>query len=131
MDVDAEDFEGEWAELWEDPLFPLHVVAERDGRTVGHALLYHRPTGDLRVPEQNVDLAHAATLTETRGSGAGLALTAHVLSWAHEHGYRSMTTDWRSVNSSPRASGHAAGGGRPTTGSTGRSREDRRAAQRA
>jgi GNAT superfamily N-acetyltransferase len=98
MDVDAEDFEGEWADLWDDPLFPLHVVAERDGRTVGHALLYHRPTGDLRIPEQNVDLAHAATLTETRGSGAGLALTAHVLSWAHEHGYRSMTTDWRSVN---------------------------------
>ncbi len=98
MAVDAEDFEAEWAGLWDDPLFPLHVVAERDGRVVGHALLYDRPTGDLRVPEGNVDLAHAATLAEVRGTGAGLALTAHVLSWAHEHGFRSMTTDWRSVN---------------------------------
>jgi len=97
-DVDAEDFEAEWADLWDDPLLPLHVVAERDGRVVGHALLYARPVGDLRVPPGNIDLAHAATLPDVRGSGAGLALTAHVLSWAHEHGYRSMTTDWRSVN---------------------------------
>jgi GNAT superfamily N-acetyltransferase len=98
MDVDAEDFESEWADLWDDPLFPLHVVAERDGRVIGHALLYHRPSGDLRVPDRNIDLAHAATLDDVRGSGVGLALTAHVLRWAHEHGYRSMTTDWRSVN---------------------------------
>lgn len=98
LDVEAEDFEGEWAGLWDDPLFPLHVVAERDGRVIGHALLYRRPTGDLRVPENNVDLAHAATLEEARGTGAGLALTAHVLAWAHAHGFRSMTTDWRSVN---------------------------------
>ena len=97
-DVEAQDFEGEWANLWNEPEFPLHVVAEREGRVVGHALLYDRPTGDLRVPERNVDLAHAATLADVRGSGAGLALTAHVLRWAHEHGYRSMTTDWRAVN---------------------------------
>jgi GNAT superfamily N-acetyltransferase len=97
-DVEAQDFEGEWANLWSEPEFPLHVVAERDGRVVGHALLYDRPTGDLRVPERNVDLAHVATLPEVRGSGVGLALTAHVLSWAQEHGYRSMTTDWRAVN---------------------------------
>jgi GNAT superfamily N-acetyltransferase len=97
-DVEAEDFEAEWADLWEDPLFPLHVVAERDGRVIGHALLYHRPEGDLRVPPANVDLAAAATLDDVRGSGAGLALTAHVLNWAHEQGYRSLTTDWRVVN---------------------------------
>lgn len=98
MDVAAEDFESEWAGLWDDALFPLHAVAERDGRVVGHALLYRRPTGDLRVPDASVDLAHAATLEEVRGSGAGLALTAHVLRWAHDNGFRSMTTDWRSVN---------------------------------
>ena len=98
LDADAEDYEAEWAGLWDDPLFPLHAVAERDGRVIGHALLYNRPNGDLRVPHGNVDLAHAATLEEVRGTGAGLALTAHVLSWAHDHGYRSMTTDWRSVN---------------------------------
>jgi len=98
LDVEAEDFEAEWAGLWTDPLFPLHVVAERAGRVVGHALLYSRPNGDLRVPAGNVDLAHAATIEGARGSGVGLALTAHVLRWAHEHGFRSITTDWRSVN---------------------------------
>ncbi|HEV8250090.1 MAG TPA: GNAT family N-acetyltransferase [Gaiellaceae bacterium] len=97
-DIEAQDFEGEWANLWNEPEFPLHVVAERDGRVVGHALLYDRPTGDLRVPERNIDLGHAATVADVRGSGAGLALTAHVLDWAHEQGFRSMTTDWRSVN---------------------------------
>ena len=98
LDVDAEDFEAEWADTWDDSEGFPHFVAELDGRVVGHAMLYRRPTGDLRVPRDNIDLAHAATLDEVRGRGVGLALTAHVLGWAHEHGYRSMTTDWRSVN---------------------------------
>jgi GNAT superfamily N-acetyltransferase len=93
-----EEFRAEWGDLWEDPELYTHFVAERGGRIVGHAILFRRPTGDLRVPEDNIDLAHAATLPEVRGSGAGLALTGHVLTWAHEHGYRSVTTDWRSVN---------------------------------
>jgi GNAT superfamily N-acetyltransferase len=50
------------------------------------------------VPEGNIDLAHAEVREELRGRGVGLALTAHVLGWAHDHGYRSITTDWRSVN---------------------------------
>jgi GNAT superfamily N-acetyltransferase len=91
-------FREEWRTLWEEPEFPLHVIAERDGRTVGHALLYSRPEGDLRVPAGNIDLAHVATLDDVRGTGVGLALAHHVLAWAHEHGHRSMTTDWRSVN---------------------------------
>ena len=79
---------------------PGSVPARLDvSRTVaGHALLYRRPEGDLRVPEGNIDLAHAEVREELRGRGVGLALTAHVLGWAHDHGYRSMTTDWRSVN---------------------------------
>jgi GNAT superfamily N-acetyltransferase len=91
-------FREEWADLWDDPELYTHFVAEREGRVVGHALLYDRPRGDLRVPPDNIDLAHAATLDEVRGTGVGLALTQHVLDWAHAHGYRSMTTDWRSVN---------------------------------
>lgn len=98
LDVEAENFLREWSDTWDDPDELPHFIAERDGRVVGHLLLYRRPTGDLRVPEQNIDLAHAATLAEVRGSGVGLALTTHALRWAHEHGYRSMTTDWRSVN---------------------------------
>jgi GNAT superfamily N-acetyltransferase len=91
-------FREEWRSLWEEEEFPVHVVAERDGRAVGHALLYSRPEGDLRVPPGNIDLAHVATLDDVRGTGVGLALTHHVLGWGHEQGYRSMTIDWRAVN---------------------------------
>ena len=72
-------------------------VAERDGRIVGHILLYRRPP-DLRVPENSIDLAQASTEPEARGTGVGRALTAHVIRWAHEHGYPLMTTDWRMTN---------------------------------
>jgi GNAT superfamily N-acetyltransferase len=83
--------------MWDDPdQFPF--VAERNGQIIGMLLLYLRPGGDLRIPDQNIDLAFAATRDDTRGSGTGLALTAHALNWAHERGFRSMTVDWRSVN---------------------------------
>jgi GNAT superfamily N-acetyltransferase len=92
------EFREEWRTLWDEEEFPAHFVAERDGRTVGHAVLYNRPEDDLRVPSGNIDLAHVATLDDVRGTGVGLALAHHVLAWAHEQGHRSMTTDWRSVN---------------------------------
>jgi GNAT superfamily N-acetyltransferase len=92
------EFRKEWSTLWEEEEYPLHVVAERGGRVIGHALLYSRPEGDLRVPPHNIDLAHVATLDDVRGTGVGLALFHHVLGWAQGSGYRSMTTDWRSVN---------------------------------
>lgn len=91
-------FRKDWSDTWDDPHRFPHFVAERDGRVVGHALLYRRPEGDLRVPPHNIDLAHAVTLDDVRGSGVGLALTAHVFDWARRHGFRSITTDWRSVN---------------------------------
>ena len=91
--------EQEWGDVWDEPETYTHFVAERDGRVLGHVLLYLRPPGDLRVPTKgNIDLAHAATLPEVRGSGVGLALTAFVLRWAYEHGFASMTADWRTVN---------------------------------
>jgi GNAT superfamily N-acetyltransferase len=84
-------------EIWDDDTY-FPFVAERDGRAVGLLGLYRRPEGDLRVPEHNIDLAFAATRDDVRGSGAGLALTTHAMNWAHEHEFRSMTVDWRSVN---------------------------------
>jgi GNAT superfamily N-acetyltransferase len=72
-------------------------VAERDGRVVGHILLYRRPP-DLRVPQRSIDLAQASTEPVARGTGVGRALTAHVIRWAHEHGHPVMTTDWRVTN---------------------------------
>jgi ribosomal protein S18 acetylase RimI-like enzyme len=86
----------EWHGTWDDEQF-VHFVAERAARVVGHILLYRRPP-DLRVPEQSIDLAQASTAPELRGSGIGRALTAHVLTWAHEAGVPVMTTDWRMTN---------------------------------
>jgi GNAT superfamily N-acetyltransferase len=93
-----EHLRAEWAEVWDDtePFVPF--VAERDGQVVALLGLYRRPEGDLRVPENNIDLAFAATRSGVRGTGAGLALTAYALNWAQAHGFTSMTADWRSVN---------------------------------
>ena len=93
-----EEHEDGWRELWERPEDHWPFVAERDGRPVGAIVMYRRPTGDLRVPPDNVDLGFAATWEDVRGSGAGVALTNHVLTWASERGFRSVTTDWREVN---------------------------------
>ena len=86
-----------WRGTWDDADF-VHFVAEREGRVVGQVLLYRRPEGDLRIPAQNIDLAHASVAQSARGSGVGSALAAHVLGWAHREGFRSMTVDWREVN---------------------------------
>jgi GNAT superfamily N-acetyltransferase len=98
LDVDSYDFETEWSTLWDEPEFPFHRVAELDGRIVGHILLYDRPSGDLRIGASNIDLAHAATHEDARGQGVALALAAEAIAWAHEQGFRSLSTDWRVVN---------------------------------
>jgi GNAT superfamily N-acetyltransferase len=91
----AEEVEAEWRE---DDFSPFeHFVAEREGAVAGHLLLYRRPP-DLRVPRDAIDLAQASTYPESRGTGVGRALTAHALTWAHEHGHPAMTIDWRITN---------------------------------
>jgi GNAT superfamily N-acetyltransferase len=93
-----DELRGEWDSTWEDERFH-HLVVERDGRVVGHALLYTRESGgDLRIPSNSIDLALVVTLAEVRGTGAGSALVSHALGWAHEHGYEAVTIDWRVVN---------------------------------
>lgn len=92
-----EEIRAEAAELWQSDS-QLPFLAEVDGEAAGLLLLYRRPVGDLRVPEENIDIAFAATRARVRGTGAGLALTAFALDWAREHGCRSVTVDWRSVN---------------------------------
>lgn len=87
----------EWRNTWNEDEFE-HFVAELQGRIVGHILLYRRPAGDLRIPADSIDLAAASTEPAARGAGVGRALTAHVIDWAHEHGYLTMTIDWRMTN---------------------------------
>jgi GNAT superfamily N-acetyltransferase len=97
MDVPAEEhFVDDWRGTWDEPQYK-HFVAEREGRPVGHILLYRRPA-DLRVPPDSIDLANAATDPAVRGLGVGVALTSHVLAWAREQGYPTMITDWRMTN---------------------------------
>src|SRR5947207_86559 len=72
-----EEFRADWSDLWDDPELYTHFVAERAGMPVGHVVLYSRPTGDLRVPDDNIDLSHAATLPAARRSGVSLALMGH------------------------------------------------------
>lgn len=86
----------DWRDAWDDAEIK-HFVAERDGRVVGHLVLYKGRTG-LRIPADSIDISDASTEPEARGAGAGRALTARALTWAHENGYRSMTTDWRMTN---------------------------------
>jgi GNAT superfamily N-acetyltransferase len=93
---DRDQIRKEIAEIWDDNMY-TPFVAERDGLVIGTLGLYRRPEGDLRVPASSIDLAFAATRDDARGSGAGLALTAFAFDWAHEHGFHSMTVDWRSV----------------------------------
>jgi GNAT superfamily N-acetyltransferase len=92
-----EELRADWADTWDDERF-IHFVAERDGRVVGHTLLFRREAGDLRVPADSIDLALVVTLPEARGSGAGTALVTHALGWAHERNYAAVTIDWRVVN---------------------------------
>jgi len=87
----------EWAGVWDDERY-THLVAERDRRVVGHALLYRRERGDLRIPDGSIDLALVVTAADRRGSGVGSGLTSHALGWAHERGYGAVTIDWRVVN---------------------------------
>jgi GNAT superfamily N-acetyltransferase len=92
----ATEAEEEWRDTWDDEKFE-HFVAERDGRIVGHIVLYRRPP-DLRVPVNSIDLAAASTEPEARGSGVGRALTEHVLDWAYAAGIPVMVIDWRMTN---------------------------------
>jgi ribosomal protein S18 acetylase RimI-like enzyme len=94
--ISDEDRVQEWRDTWDDAELK-HFVAERDGRVVGHMVLYKGRTG-LRIPVDSIDLSDASTEPEARGAGVGRALTSHALTWAHENGYRSMTTDWRMTN---------------------------------
>jgi GNAT superfamily N-acetyltransferase len=86
----------EWEETLEDPSVAL-FVAERGGRAVGHSLLYP-PDPRFGTPEDAVWLGSSAVLPDERGSGVGLALTAHTLDWARTQGFGSVMTDWRVTN---------------------------------
>jgi GNAT superfamily N-acetyltransferase len=79
-----------WRETLEDP-GTTYFLAERDTEPLGHLLLE-------REDAETVYLAVAATRENVRGLGVGVALTEHALRWAHGHGYKTCTTDWRAAS---------------------------------
>jgi ribosomal protein S18 acetylase RimI-like enzyme len=79
-----------------------NLLAEVDGHVVG--LLQIAPTelssthaGLARVTGAAF-LAFAATRSEARGLGTGVAMTNAGFAWARERGYETMVTDWRETN---------------------------------
>jgi GNAT superfamily N-acetyltransferase len=93
-----EESERESSDLWDDAERFWSFVAEAGGEALGGLVMYRRPPGDLRIGTDTVDLAFAGTAPSARGTGAGTALTHHALTWAHERGFRSVSTDWRETN---------------------------------
>jgi len=87
----------EWIEMDLDEEGLRYLVAERDGRTVGHTLVY-RPEPVLGYPPDAAYLASTAVLEGERGRGIGAALVAGILRLAAEAGYGSVVTNWRMTN---------------------------------
>jgi GNAT superfamily N-acetyltransferase len=85
-----DDARASYLEYLSDPEV-AYFLAERDGEPLGHLALE-------RESESNVYLSIAATAPEARGLGVGKVLTETALSWAHEEGYATCVTDWRSAN---------------------------------
>ena len=92
-----EEYVDDWRGTWDEEQF-VHFVAERDGAVVvstsfstdGRTTCACRRTRSTWPPRRRCPRRAA--------SGAGRALTEHVLHWAHEHGYPTMITDWRMTN---------------------------------
>ncbi|HEV8653199.1 MAG TPA: GNAT family N-acetyltransferase [Actinomycetes bacterium] len=88
------------AELLADPTATYWLAVGLGGRLLGFEVMLpaEADEGDLRTPARCIHLMVAATRTELRGGGVGLALTAHALAAAREAGYETCITDWRSAN---------------------------------
>jgi ribosomal protein S18 acetylase RimI-like enzyme len=70
-----------------------YVVAEREGRTVGHATIYP----DVEDSDA-MHLASTAVVVDARGAGVGLALTTEALLYTAEQGFPRLRTNWRVTN---------------------------------
>jgi GNAT superfamily N-acetyltransferase len=77
-------------------------ICEREGTPVGLLAVVpvemSRATTGLGRPDKACILGFAATAAATRGTGVGLALTNAAFSWAREHDYETIVTDWRVTN---------------------------------
>jgi len=79
-----------------------NLVYEADGRIVGDffvcPLELSSAHAGLARPAGASFLGFAITYPESRGTGAGVALTDASFAWSRERGYETMVTDWRMTN---------------------------------
>jgi GNAT superfamily N-acetyltransferase len=88
---DREEIRADWEEFLADETAVI-LLAERDAAPIGYAATHPADQPDATY------LAVAGTRPDVRGGGVGRALAEHVLHRAHEDGYRTVLTDWRSTN---------------------------------
>ncbi len=78
------------------------LVCEQNGRIVGNFFVVPVERSGMHTSVTRRDgsafIGFAVTDPEVRGSGAGLKLTDASFAWAREHGYDTMTIDWRVTN---------------------------------
>lgn len=92
------------ADLLQDLQKPAigNLVAEEDGRIVGAFQVVPVELSPVHAglarPDGAALLGWAATLPDTRGSGAGVALTEATFAWAREGGHSTIVSDWRVTN---------------------------------
>jgi ribosomal protein S18 acetylase RimI-like enzyme len=87
----------EWLEMDLDEDGLRYLVAEREGKPVGHTLIY-RPEPVLGYPPDAAYLASTVVLETERGRGIGKALLGEVLRLAELAGYGTVVTNWRMTN---------------------------------
>ena len=97
----VEELVDEWGEFFDEEGYH-HVVAEVDGRPVGFgtgcALAVSRMhTGPAR-PQHAGYLGFAVVRPDARGIGVGRVLTAAVIDWLAQQGFRCAVADWRATN---------------------------------
>jgi GNAT superfamily N-acetyltransferase len=79
-----------------------NLVFELDGRIVANFVVAPVELASMHPaltrPAKAAYLAFAITHPDSRGSGAGVALTTASFAWARRHGHTTMVTDWRVTN---------------------------------
>jgi GNAT superfamily N-acetyltransferase len=76
----------------------VHLVAALDGRDVGLLTVELTSPVPRLCPAGQPYIGPTATLPGARGRGVGHALVDAALTWAHAHGYQTISVDFETAN---------------------------------
>src|SRR5580692_1931288 len=76
----------------------VHLLASLDGRDVGLLTIELTSPVPRLCPDGQPYIGPTATLPDARGKGVGHALVDATLTWAHDHGYQSVSVDFDTAN---------------------------------